>query len=286
MIIPQNLKVCYPLIIRRVIGFRPTQFQERATTRFCFGLPFILANERFLSRVSIPYLTNSAGLLLFKRDINYEFMHILQEKLLKLSETEDLGKMSFRQIGKFISEDSAQKIKHHLLQLEKKGFISMDKEKGFLKKTDYDINKKTGLISLPILGYADCGVATQYAEERVAGYIKVSKKLLPKGKKLFAIETIGFSMNKANINDKNLDDGDYAIVDGDYKVPKNGDYVLSIIEGVANIKKFINDRENNQIVLVSESTKDYPNIFIHPDEATDYLINGKVIDVIKKPKIN
>jgi repressor LexA len=213
-------------------------------------------------------------------------MHILQEKLLKLSETEDLGKMSFRKIGKFVGENSAQKIKHHLFQLEKKGFISMDKEKGFLKKTYFDIAKKTGLIALPILGSADCGNATQYAEEKIGGYLKVSKKLLPKGKNLFAIEAIGFSMNKANINNKNLDDGDYAIVDGDCKIPKNGDYVLSIIEGVANIKKFINDIENNQIVLASESTKNYPNIYIHPDEATDYLINGKIVDVIKKPKIS
>ena len=213
-------------------------------------------------------------------------MHILQEKILKLAGTSNLGKMSFRQIGKLIGEDSAQKIKHHLFQLEKKGFISMDKEKGFLKKINSGTLEKTGLVALPILGSADCGVATRFAEERVEGYLKISRKLLPKGNNLFAIEAIGFSMNRANINGKNLDDGDYAIIDADYKVPKSGDYVLSIIDGVANIKKFINDRENNQIVLVPESTKDYPNIFIHPDEATDYLINGKVVDVIKKPKNN
>jgi SOS-response transcriptional repressor LexA len=232
-------------------------------------------------------LTDFENLLLFGKEINYKFMHELQKKLLKLSETEDLGKMSFRQIGKLIGEESAQKIKHHLLQLEKKGFISMNKEMGFLKKTDSDIAKKTGLIALPILGCADCGVATQYAEERVSGYLKVSKKLLPRGKNnLFAIEAVGFSMNMANINGKSLDDGDFAIVDGDCKVPVSGDYVLSVIDGVANIKKFINDKENNQIVLVSESTKDYQNIHIHPDEATDYLINGKVVDVIKKPKVS
>lgn len=212
-------------------------------------------------------------------------MHILQEKILKLAETSDLGKMSFRQIGKLIGEDSAQKIKHHLIQLEKKGFISMNKEKGFLKKITSGTLEKTGLVALPILGSADCGVATRFAEERVEGYLKISRKLLPKGSNLFAIEAIGFSMNRASINGKSLDDGDYAIVDGSYRTFVNGDYVLSIIEGMANIKKFINDKENNQIVLVSESTKDYPNIFIHPDEATDYLINGKVVDVIKKPKI-
>lgn len=212
-------------------------------------------------------------------------MHILQEKLLNLSKTHDLGKMSFRKIGKLIGEDSAQKIKHHLLQLEKKGFISMNKESGLIKKIESGKIKNSGLVALPILGCADCGEATQFAEEQVRGYLKVSSKLLPRKKDLFAIEAIGFSMNKANINGKSLDDGDYAIVDGSCKAPINEDYVLSVIEGVANIKKYIEDKENGQIVLMSESTKDYPNIFIHPDEATDYLVNGKVIDVIKKPKL-
>ena len=162
----------------------------------------------------------------------------------------------------------------------------MDKEKGFLKKVKPGLLNKSNLMVLPILGCADCGEATQFAEERVRGFLKISKKLLPKGKDFFVIEAVGFSMNRANINGKTLDDGDYAIVDGSCSVPENGDYVLSVIEGTANIKKYIEDKENNQIVLTSESTKDYPSIFIHPDEATNYLVNGKIIDVIKNPKIN
>lgn len=211
-------------------------------------------------------------------------MHILQEKLLKLSESKYLGKMSLRQIGKLVGEDSAQKIKHHLVQLEKKGFISMDKEKGFLKRINSGSLNNSSLVALPILGCADCGEATQFAEERVRGFLKISKKLLPKGKNLFVIEAVGHSMNKANINGKTLEDGDYAIVDSNCKAPESGSYVLSVIDGVANIKKYIEDKKNNQIVLVSESTKNYPNIFIHPDEATNYLVNGKIIGVIKNQK--
>lgn len=211
-------------------------------------------------------------------------MHIIQEKLLKLSETKDLGKMSLRQIGGFVGDASAQKIKHHLMQLEKKGFISMDKKKGFLKRVKSGSLEKSNLVALPILGCADCGEATQFAEERVKGFLKISKKLLPKGKDLFVIEAIGHSMNRANINGKTLEDGDYAIVDSSCNMPESGNYVLSVIDGVANIKKYIEDKKNNQIILVSESTKNYPNIFIHLDEATDYLVNGKIIGVIKNQK--
>ena len=91
-------------------------------------------------------------------------------------------------------------------------------------------------------------------------------------------------MNKASINGQCIEDGDYLIIDSDYRSPKNGDVVLSVIDDMANIKKYIFDEENNQIVLVSQSTKDIPPIYVHEDDS--FMINGKVIQVIKKPKIS
>lgn len=89
-------------------------------------------------------------------------------------------------------------------------------------------------------------------------------------------------MNKANVNGKTIEDGDYLIIDSDYRSPRNGDVVLSVIDDMANIKKYIWDEDNNQVVLVSQSTKDIPPIFIHEDDS--FMINGRVIQVIKKPK--
>ncbi len=90
-------------------------------------------------------------------------------------------------------------------------------------------------------------------------------------------------MNKSNINGMSIEDGDYLIIDSDYRSPRNGDIVLSVIDDMANIKKYVFDEENNQIVLVSQSTKDIPPIYIHEDDS--FMINGKVIQVIKKPKL-
>jgi repressor LexA len=74
------------------------------------------------------------------------------------------------------------------------------------------------------------------------------------------------------------------VVDGrEPYVPQTGDYVVSSIEGVANIKRFVRDDVNQQIVLMSESTDEYPPIVIHPD---DYLAQSKVIQVVKQPKIS
>ena len=59
--------------------------------------------------------------------------------------------------------------------------------------------------------------------------------------------------------------------------------VLAIIDGNATIKRFIDDRDNGQIVLKADSSFDYDPIYLHPDD--DFQISGKIIAVIKKPKI-
>ena len=72
-------------------------------------------------------------------------------------------------------------------------------------------------------------------------------------------------------------------MDGNSKEPRENDVVLAIIDGNATIKRFIDDRDNGQIVLKADSSFDYDPIYLHPDD--DFQISGKIIAVIKKPKI-
>ena len=138
-------------------------------------------------------------------------------------------------------------------------------------------------LSIPIFGTANCGPRTIYANQNIEGYLKVSKKLLNKKNNIFALRAEGNSLNKANINGKSIEDGDFVIVDSQITSPNNGDYVVSVIEEMANIKKYVWDEKNSQIVLISESTQNYDPIYIHKDD--NIIINGKVIDVIKKPRM-
>src|SRR3989338_9050713 len=212
-------------------------------------------------------------------------MHKLQEQLLKLSEIMDLGKLSLREIGKMIGQEhSPQKVKHHLLQLEKNGFVKINRAKKVIEGIQISIARKNSLFAVPILGGASAGPAAIFAEENIDGYLRISSKLLNKKKGVFAVKIYGSSMNKADIGGKTIEDGDFVIVDSEYKSPKSGDYVLSVIDGVANIKKFFDDKEHQQIVLMSESTGDYEPIFIHYDELDKYLVSGRVVQVIKHPK--
>jgi SOS-response transcriptional repressor LexA len=212
-------------------------------------------------------------------------MHPIQQKLLKLSETYNVGNMSFRDVARIIGEEHPQTVKHHLEQLEKKGLIEWDRDNKVVIKKALGVVNNIDFTIIPVLGLANCGSANVYADERIEGHIKVSNKLLGDRNNVFAIKAVGHSMNNANIHGRNIEDGDYVIIDPNEKNMKSNDYVLSVIDEVANIKKILIDRHNCQIALVSESTFKYPDIYIEESEATKYLINGKVVQVIKQAKV-
>ena len=217
-------------------------------------------------------------------------MHTIQEKLLQVAENKNLGQMTLREIGALVGESSPQKVKHHMTQLQKKGLLKIDKAKGVVKKTmrewESALDGSSRILSIPILGAVNAGPAQIFAETNIEGFLKVSSALLnpaPRDAQTFlALKVVGPSMNRATIAGKRIEDGDYVIVDIADRNVKDGDIVLSIIDGMANIKRFRFDKENGHVVLMSESTKDFPPIFIH--ETDNFMINGKVVQVIKKPR--
>ena len=216
-------------------------------------------------------------------------MHEIQAKLLELSNKHDLSKMGLRHIGRLIGVEHPQKVKYHLKKL---GLLSNEKLKNANlknKKNKLDVvstKKQLGFISIPILGLANCGDATMLADAKVEGHLSLSKRLFKANPthNFFAVRAVGSSMNKASVNGKNIDEGDYVIVDSDNRLPQDDDYVLSVIGGAANIKKFVKDEKNYQIVLESESNQFFPPIHIHEDDLNEYLVNGKVVQVIKAPQ--
>ncbi|MEP7104201.1 MAG: S24 family peptidase [Candidatus Dojkabacteria bacterium] len=213
-------------------------------------------------------------------------MHKTQRKLLQISKTQDITQMSLRTIGKLIGEEHPQVVKYHLNALEKSGELSLNKIGTFTKNLEAakQTNASNNLVEIPILGMASCGVPTILATEEDLGVLTVSSSIISKEAKLYALIAKGNSMNKANINGLGIDSGDYVIVDPSNLTPKSGvDYVVSIINGAANIKKFYLDTPNKQIVLVSESTEKNNPIHISLEDVDGYIINGVVKKVIKNP---
>ncbi|KKR22003.1 MAG: hypothetical protein UT48_C0001G0016 [Parcubacteria group bacterium GW2011_GWE2_39_37] len=216
-------------------------------------------------------------------------MHLLQQKLLQLAEKMDISKIGLRKLGSMIGEAHPQKVKHHLEQLIKTGYLLQDKKSLVIKTAKENTKKNSSFFSLPIVGSANCGPATIYADENVQGYLKVSPKMINRKNAdgLFVIKAIGDSMNQAKqITGGPITSGDYVIIDSKKRQPQNGDYVLSIIEESANIKRFYFDRINKQVMLLSESSLDIPPIYIHANDFSNYLINGLVEKVIKQPSFS
>lgn len=217
-------------------------------------------------------------------------MHALQHRIFELVTIRGLRHFdSLRDLGKMVGESHPQKVKHHLIQLEKGGYVKVDwgSKTIELAKSGEGNNSSINFFSIPILGAANCGIATLFAKERPEGLLMVSEGMIPQRKGLFAVKAVGDSMNEARVNGRDkIEDGDYIVVDPEDRQPSPGDYVLSIINDSANIKCFHFDQENQQIVLCSESSKDYPPIFIHESDASDFCINGKVVGIIKHPKFS
>ncbi len=136
-------------------------------------------------------------------------MHNIQEKLLQVMQNKNLNGMTLREIGELIGEKFPQKVKHHLDQLQKRGLVKIDKTKKTIMKSIGGAIKNTQLISIPIVGAANCGPATIFANENIEGYLKISKTILRKFKNIFAIRAQGLSMNRAMVNGNTIEDGDY-----------------------------------------------------------------------------
>jgi len=217
-------------------------------------------------------------------------MHKIQATLYSLLKSHDLGKMSLRHIAKLVGvENRPQTVKYHLAQLQKAGLIQYNQEEGVIRPTNRGFNtltEKSVFYSLPIVGSANCGPATIFAEDRVQGYLKVSSKMLPRKKsELFILVADGSSMNLAEVSQgKTIEDGDFVVIDSSYRNPKNGDIVVAVIDGMATIKRYTENKRYGQIVLEAESTEKFMPIFVH--EGDDFSISGKVVDVIKRYNSN
>lgn len=206
-----------------------------------------------------------------------------QQKLLDFAKKYDISSFSYREIARRLKISSPQVVIHHLDQLKKKGLIYFDKNKKqkIAQPKSFVVDN---FFNIPIVGSANCGPACELAEEQITGFLKISRRIINRsnGDGLIALKAVGQSLNQANILGEKVDEGDLLIVDCN-KQPKNNDYVLSVIDGAANFKKFFKDDKKEEIRLISESTLDIPPIILHKDdlETSGYLVNGVVIKVIK-----
>lgn len=217
----------------------------------------------------------------------------VRQSLKKLATDKDLRGVSIRAVGRELAvngkEVHPETVKFHWKKLFEAGDVSYLYDGRVFGRRSSSVNENAlpddaKLVSIPIFGVADCGPATQVADQQDLGTLRISSRLLETKNydSLYSVQASGTSMNNTSVHGHAINDGDYVIVDRNRNTPRNGDCVVAIVDGLANIKKFY--REQGRIILVSESTEQYDPIFITPEDQSDSLIGGTVIQVVPKPK--
>lgn len=207
-------------------------------------------------------------------------MNPIQQKLLDIAKFQDIERVRRVDLVEMVNCEYPSQITHHLKQLIKRGDLVRINDRLLPA-----IKTSSGLIRIPVMGEADCGEATKFADGQIVDNLSVSPSVIKKAKltdKLYALIARGDSMNRARVNDKEIESGDYLIIEKkDNYIPKNDDIVVSIIGGLANIKRLRRDNANKRILLLSDSYRqqDYAPIIIA--EGDDFQIDGQVVDVIK-----
>ena len=208
------------------------------------------------------------------------------KKILEYSKNNDIPSIGYREVARQLGIKNPQTIIYYLKKIESDGWLYYDPKTKTKKPAKRHAFAVDNFFNIPVLGSANCGLATELAEQKIQGFVKISQKSLNVSTPdhLMAIKAIGNSLNKANIKGDNIDEGDYVIVDCSKKNPNDGDYVLSIIDGASNFKRFYKDDNKKEIRLVSESTLNIPPIVLHEDDLHEsgYTVNGTILRVIKK----
>jgi SOS-response transcriptional repressor LexA len=203
-------------------------------------------------------------------------------KLTALAGRTDIEALPLSEIAKRLGLAHRSQAKHYRDKAEKDGLLVRN-SLGKLVPSPSD--KNPSLVTLPVMGEANCGPALLFAHDEITGTVSFSpstfkRKLRPGA---FAVKTVGNSMNNANINNKTIEDGDMAVVEPlTWNHAAEGEYVLSVIDGMANIKRLHLDVAHKRIVLKSESRDDiFEDIILDAEDLYMYTLSGRVIDVIK-----
>lgn len=209
----------------------------------------------------------------------------IQKQLLELADTTDLGAESYYSLSKKLNINHPYKVKFALDQLEKNGYLFRNHKTGSITKAS-SAGGFSGLISIPFYGDVNCGEALSFADDTIKSFLQVSPSVIVTKRlsKIFALKAAGWSMNRADIQGRPVTDGDYILAEkiepGDVR---NGDYVISLIGGAANLKRFYKDKVESRIILMSESTYDHPPIIISvhdADESSAYIPIARAVEVI------
>ena len=154
--------------------------------------------------------------------------------------------------------------------LEKKDLIKRDGDHHIFLVENKNYANLHSVFSMPMYGLASCGEALAYADGNVDGYLQVSRSLFRKKDpvRLFAVKSLGDSMNKDGISD-----GDYVVFEKcEGHAGYEGKIVVAVINGMATIKRYKKLPHGLIGLFPNSNNKIHQPIYL--DESDSILIAG------------
>lgn len=183
-------------------------------------------------------------------------LHKKQQALLDLLIENQEYPLSVRELQELLGLSTPSLVHHHILQLEKKGYLKRDP----YNPKNYQIiqnDERDSITYLNLYGLAQCGANGTLLDGDPVERIPVSKKLLQQAPdKLFLVRAKGDSMSPK------INEGDLVIAEKN-NAPERGNIVVCTNEGKAMIKKF--DTGENVMILTSINDKKHKPIITKPE---------------------
>ena len=176
---------------------------------------------------------------------------------------------TYQQLCDILKISSKNAIKKHIDALVKKGYIERDSSPRGIRiiHPEFKPSNKNELL-VPLIGHVAAGFPI-FAEENVETYIPVTRHLISREGRYYALRVHGDSMINAGIFENDL------VIVRATKNANNNDIVVALLEDEVTVKRLIID--NKHTYLQAENPA-YENIY--PKEA--WSIQGKVVGLIRE----
>ncbi len=194
-------------------------------------------------------------------------LHPIQKELLEILRQHQDEPLTVRELQEFVDASSTSVVHHHLLQLEKKGYLRRNPS----NPSDYQVLADTPerkITYLNLYGLATCGPNGYILDGTPIEKIPISSKILGfASSEAFMVKAKGDSMEPA------ISNGDLVIARKTNQA-KDKDFIVCVNDGEALIKQF--KKEDDNVILISVNSSKYPPFLAKED----FRIEGVVKSII------
>jgi len=174
-------------------------------------------------------------------------LHINQKKILEILKNNQDNPLTMEDMMKELGLSSTSLVYHHIVQLEKKGFLKRNPS----NPRDYQIlnDAEKPISYLNLYGYAKCGPTGISLTGSPLERIPIASKLIP-----FAIEDACLVKALGNSMEPRIHEDDL-IITKKQSDADNGDIIVCVLDGNTMIKRY---SKNKEIVLDSFNREYFP----------------------------